>query len=138
MKGELTVGPKDGYVEIAALDSEGAEALAYVTVGSPDAGIPWADDAGPFIDAGVPPAVDSGPSADASSAMDGGPTDAAIVVPHDALPGDAVEPASSGGCGCRLAGAGNGSRSLPLGAIGGVVLALGLALRRRRESASRP
>jgi hypothetical protein len=140
MKGILTVGPKAGYVEIAALDSDGAEALAYITVGAPTATPPWDPDAGPFIDGGVPPVgfvgPDSGiptPGPDASPGMPEASTpDAATAPPADAGKESSSSPSS--GCSCRLAGGGAGSDGGPLGALGGIALAVGLVARRRRTT----
>jgi MYXO-CTERM domain-containing protein len=136
--GALTVGEKAGYVEIVALDSDGAEALAEITVGDPTTPAPWSADGGVvYLDSGVPPLVDAG--------HDAGPKDAGVKdAAHrdDALPPPArdagvkeedagVPEAGASGCSCELAG---GPQSTgPVGALGGLLLGLALVVRRRRS-----
>jgi subtilase family serine protease len=137
--GMLTVGDNAGYVEIAAIDSDSAEALAYVTVGDPTTPSPWSPDAGPFLDSGVPPLVDAGK--DASAAKDAGPAKDASTHKDAAPPAkdadadkDAgVAPEGSSGCSCELAGGRESSGTGPLGALGGLVMGLGVFVRRRRR-----
>jgi hypothetical protein len=134
--GLLTVGPKNGYVEIAALDSKGAEALGYITVGTPDAGAPWSPDGAVYLDAGVPPDGYAG-------TVDSGPVDSGTVVADATTPMDSgtatdsgatkESPSKSSGCSCHLAGAGD-SGSAPLGALGGLALAGAMLARRRARS----
>jgi hypothetical protein len=148
--GTLSVGPKAGYVEIAALDSDGAEALAYITVGAPTTGVPWSPDAGPFLDSGVPPIA-----TDAALPVDGG--DAGDAGVHDAGKGSTTPPGdaaakkdgatvdagppelSQGGCRCEAPGvhvrSGSGT---PTGAIAAFAFGLALAARRRRRSEGAP
>ncbi|HEX8793791.1 MAG TPA: S53 family peptidase [Polyangiaceae bacterium] len=70
--GTFVSGPHAGWVVVGALDADGAEQVAYVTVGSPDAGSP------PWGSMGTPPG-------DCTMSLDGG-TDAAG--PPDAATGD--------------------------------------------------
>jgi MYXO-CTERM domain-containing protein len=122
--GVLTIGTgQPGYVEIIAIDANGVETFAEVTVGTPgaDAGpAPWEGDSGVALacapavpDAGTTP--DSGPSA----STDGGPITTS--------PGGTT---SSSGCSCTSVG---GTDTAPAGALGGLVLGLGLIARRRRS-----
>jgi len=137
--GALTVGDKAGYVEIVAIDSDSAEALAEITVGDPTTPAPWSPDAGPFIDSGVPPLVDAGHDAGPKDAgvKDAGHKDAAPPPPKDAGvkkeadAGLAPEPGTSG-CSCELAGGRESRGAGPVGALGGLVLGLALVVRRRR------
>jgi hypothetical protein len=138
--GAFVAGPQGGQVTVRALDNDGAEALASVTViwvdagtpdaGPPDAGTPdaGAPDAG-SPDAGSPDAGsmnDAGTSNDAGSTNDAGMTSDAGAT-HDAGTGqpDAGQGGGSTGCGCQGA-----SSSLLQG-----LWALSLfSLRRRRRA----
>ena len=112
--GYLAVGPQPGYVIVRALDTNGAEALAQVTVGSPSFPPPWATDGG----------------ADASGPMDSGVADSAAQDSgSEPGPSDASSSSSrsSGGCGCVSAGSGEA----PLAGFGAAILAFGALVRRR-------
>jgi hypothetical protein len=138
--GLLTVGPKAGYVEISALDNDGAEVNAYITVGVPTTPAPWSADGGVYIDAAVPPVApiaDSGASRDASTADSGAKRDAGVAA-KDAGRADAAqavdagpEALSTGDCRCEAPGV--RARGIPpMGALGGALLALVALARRRR------
>jgi hypothetical protein len=142
--GVLVVGAKPGYVEIAALDNYGAEALAYITVGAPDAGAPWAPDAGPFIDAGVPPLGDAAAKdAERDAAKDGTTKDSSVAPSLDGGAPDAAKTrdaevdagpleVSSGGCKCDVLGARSEGGAGTAG-LGGFALGLAVLARRRRR-----
>jgi MYXO-CTERM domain-containing protein len=132
--GAFKGGPIAGYVIVQAIDTDGADALAYVTVGTPGFPPPWDPDAS-VPDAGVdaPPADDAGDaSTDAASATDGAPRDASPAdASHDGPSPDAGKsspPGSSDGCGCELP-----SQSRARGEAAWMLLALaGVAATRRR------
>ncbi len=167
--GVFIAGPQAGYVEIQAYDKDGAEALAYITVGAAEPPLPWSVDAGPIdiIDASVydgavdasgmtsssaqstgqhstsaftEPSSSAASSTGSSSADAGNPimpvADAGNATPHDAAGKDGGEdtnPAGGNGCGCVVAG-GRPTPRTPLGAVGGLLLGLGLVVRRRQRS----
>ena len=126
--GVLSVGPLAGYVEITAIDKDGAEALAYITAGAPTTAEPWATDAGPFLDAGVPPVVEAGASLDATaeSAATG---DAGATTDAETSTGSSQSPSKGG---CSVGGA-RTARTGHLGAIGGLLLGLLVIARRRTQ-----
>jgi MYXO-CTERM domain-containing protein len=117
--GTLTAGPQAGTVIIAAVDADGAEALATVTVtggtgGSTGAG--GSGDTGGFVGTGGA----------------GGGTGGSTVEPHDAGTDgpDGGEPTeSSGGCTCGIAP----SNPSPVGMLGAAALGLAVLRRRRRR-----
>ncbi len=125
--GILTIGTgQPGYVEIFALDNDGAETFAEITVGNPsdDAGPPpWAGDSGIAL-ACAPPVVDAGAEAGTGPVTDSGPGTSNL----DASAGPGSPPSS--GCSCTTAGR---SDTAPAGMLGGLVLGLGLIARRRRS-----
>jgi len=164
--GVLTAGPMVGYIEITAVDNDGAEALAYVTVGAGDAGpAPWTGDAGPYIDSGaVAPLYDAGTTKDASTAKDAAVSKDSGVVKDAGAPGhDAAEPTKdatttptkdagktekdaakedggsegSGSSGCSCDVAGEHSSSRTAPAGAVACMALGLAALSRRKRSRR-
>jgi hypothetical protein len=152
----FTVGLKPGYVEISAVDKNGVEAIAQITVTGPtgalaDGGPFWASDAEVHIDSGVAPAVDAGVDAaphikDAGTGTTTGKDagkDSGVTRPKDSgvatdakkdVAVDAGTPeVSSGGCNCEVRGAHSRSGGTsPAGAVGGVLLGLSAVARRRR------
>jgi len=144
VSGMLSVGPKAGYVEITALDNDGAEANAYITVGAPTTPAPWSADGGVYIDSGVAPLYDAGPSLDAAvkdattPIKDSGtaPVDSGHPVVRDAgHDAGSDDTAGGGGCSCELARSqsSSGSGSAPLQGLGGLLLGASLLIRRRRS-----
>jgi hypothetical protein len=131
--GGFVAGPTAGYVEIQALDSFGAEAVAEVTVGAPSAPPPWAD-AG--VDSGVRDAGihDTGAHEAGHVARDASIADAGH--PHDALSdhgtdAEDVPEAGGAGCTCELAKGRSGSGDSSRLAFVGVACGLILVARRR-------
>jgi hypothetical protein len=135
-----------GYVVIAAFDSNNAETLAGVTVGTPPASAtaPWTEDAG-FAIACAPAATGS----DAGTGSDGGTgtgSDSGTGTGNDSGTGTGTNedsgtgsgggtnPSSSSGCHCTTAG--QGAPGSNLAGLGGVLLGLTLAARRRRSRSS--
>jgi hypothetical protein len=125
--GAFTAGPQPGTTQVAAIDADGAEALATVTVtAGPDAGPP---DAGGPADGGGDGAAADGAPDDAGAATDGPATAA-----DGGDAGAAGAPSKGGGCGCAQAGAENPS----LTGLAGLALAAGGVARRRKVRRSRP
>lgn len=123
--GAFTAGPDASNVVVAALDADGAEALATVTIVAP------AHDGG-ASDASAGDAAaarDSGAVSDAA-AKDSGSlvADAGTDAPQDAPSGARTQ---DSGCGCTEAGRDGGPAA---GMLAGVGLALGAAARRRRRA----
>jgi hypothetical protein len=120
--GAFSAAPGTGYVLIEALDKYGAEALAEVTVGSPDAAAPWATDGGASlcpVDGGAPDAGSNDAGAVQDAAADGTVQDG----------GKGTADAGGGGCNCEAAGGAAGSSGAALAALGGLMI--GVARRRR-------
>jgi hypothetical protein len=128
--GAFIAGANPGYVVVRALDGDGAEALSYITVGSPTTPPPWQSDGGVsecWPEAGAP---DAGP--DATAVDSGAPTvDAGEPQADASTPGSPG--ASKGGCSCELA-SGTSPASNPFGALGGMVVGLAALFRLRRRS----
>jgi hypothetical protein len=165
--GTLSVGPKPGYVEISALDKNGIEAIARITVGVPDGGAPWAGgDGGVYIDAAVPPAFDAGVAAvDAAAAKDGSVAarDAGVAKDASAAKDAARDAAkdgggrsssskdaakdvevdsgppelSSGGCNCDVRGARSSDDARSGAGLAGLLLGLSFIGRARRRRTAR-
>jgi hypothetical protein len=131
--GGFVAGPQAGYVEISALDSDGAEAFAKITVGNPTVPPPWADagtDAGQ-VDAGHDSGVhDAGHDATKDA---GKPLikDAAHPIDVAHVTADAGEPeekGGGGGCSCEVA---ESRRESSLSGILGIAFGLAFVSRRR-------
>jgi hypothetical protein len=133
--GTFFSGPRPGWVVVGVLDSTGAEQIANVTVGSPDAGLPpWGSMGTPpgdctmtILDAGADampdaaeasdsgadaaPRPDAGPVSDGSAPGDGSTADAASDGSAPGSPdasGDAAEDAGSDAGGAASGGGGGG------------------------------
>jgi hypothetical protein len=123
--GAFTAGPIASNVVVAAVDADGAEAVANVTVLAPtsDAGVADASTG----DAAT--ARDSGSPSDAATIDAGSPVqDSAADAPHESS-----APTATAGCGCVEAGHDGSSGA---GMLAGVGLALGALSRRRRVRAA--
>jgi hypothetical protein len=96
--GGFTADPSSSYVEVEAIDSYGAEAIAHVTVGSPTPPAPWDVDAG----------IDSGPG---DAGADSGTHDAAV----DSSAHDAGADSTTTDAGAHDASAANSSRDVAAG-----------------------
>ena len=146
--GAFTAATAAGYVIVQALDTDGADAYAYVTVGAPGYPPPWNPDAGvPVVDSGAGDAgstQDGGALAeaggDAASAGDSGPTNP-VEASADAAEEGASKPGTlTGGCACTAAGRrgrrldGGAHHEGSTGALGALVLGLGALFARRRRA----
>jgi MYXO-CTERM domain-containing protein len=160
--GAFVAGPTNGYVVIAAIDANGFEQFAYLTVGDvADAGPPiWGDAQAPLggcsatmpsggivlsVTGACAPPDASGPPIDSGSSMsltDGAVSeDDAGMAPVDAgndapaVSDAAADAGSSGGSaksGCGCKVVAGGSDA-PAGALAGLGLGLGTLIRRRRQ-----
>jgi len=128
--GAFVAGPVAGYVEIAAVDADGAESIAEITVGSPGTAAPWGMDAG--VDSGVRDAGRDGAGNDAGPSVrdSGHPRDA--LADHSADVGIlSVEP-GGGGCTCTVVSGGKPEDRSPLGWLVGLLVGVAATSRRRR------
>lgn len=116
--GQFFSGPRAGWVVVGALDSNGVEQIANVTVGSPDAGSPpWGSMGTPpgactmSIDAGADAMPDAAGPPDAATGDAGTGTDAGLMpeagpgMPDAAMPTDGSASNDASGSGSPDGGA---------------------------------
>jgi len=158
--GDFFSGPRAGSVVVGALDADGVEQIAIVTVGSSDAGSPEAGteagtDAGTDASTRPDAGPDASPVADAAMPTDGSTADAAGDGQGPGSPdastdggedagGDAASSSggsgSGSGCGCVVVSRDGSLGSQAAGSLSLLAVAAVVTRRRRRgaSSATRP